>query len=134
MERGDLKTAGGYLLVLHTLEDEAGAKSSSKQVVELLRRAKNEGEWELCKELARFLRALDEDGSTLQRALQDVGLASPRKDGITLRASRLSISSGVNGSPINGLRIATESSHLDSKVVEDDEDEDEIPERKDYFS
>ena len=117
--------------MLHTLEDEAGAKSSSKQVVELLKRAKNEGEWELCKELARFLRALDDDGSTLQRALEDVGLASPRKDGITLRTSRLSISSGVGaGNPLNGLKITGGAASLDSKVVEDDDEDAE----KDYFS
>lgn len=125
LDAGDLKTAGGYLLVLHTLEDEAGAKSSSKQVVELLKRAKDEGEWELCKELARFLRALDEDGSTLQKALEDVGLAGPRREGITLRTSRLSMSSGTSGA-LYGLRISTgeEMSNLDTKVMEDDaEDE-----------
>jgi hypothetical protein len=129
MEKGDLKTAGGYLLVLHTLEDEAGAKSSSKQVVELLKRAKDEREWELCKELARFLRALDDDGSTLQRALEDVGLASPRKDGMTLRTSRLSISSGVSGG-MNSLRFGEEIANLNSKVVEDDAEEEE----KDYLA
>jgi RAB6A-GEF complex partner protein 1 len=132
LDAGDLKTAGGYLIVVHTLEEEAGGKSSSKQVVEVLRRAKEEGEWELCKELARFLRALDEDGSTLQRALEDVGLASPRKDGITLRTSRLSISSGTSGSAVNGLRLAgSDISHLDEKVMEDEDEEDE---RSDYFS
>jgi hypothetical protein len=132
LDKGDLKTAGGYLLVLHTLEDEEGAKSSSKQVVELLKRAKDEGEWELCKELARFLRALDDDGSTLQKALEDVGLASPRKDGVILRTSRLSVSSGVSGG-INGLRLLSsgeEISNLDSKVVEGDAEE----EKKDCFS
>jgi hypothetical protein len=128
LEGGDLKTAGGYLLVLHTLEDEEGAKSSSRQVVELLKRAKDEGEWELCKELARFLRALDEDGSTLQKALEDVGLASPRKDGMALRTSRLSISGGM--SPLvgtNGLRSGGELLSLDGQVVESDDE-------KDYFS
>ncbi|KIW06728.1 uncharacterized protein PV09_02422 [Verruconis gallopava] len=131
LERGDLKTAGGYLLVLHTLEDEAGAKSSSKQVVELLKRAKDEGEWELCKELARFLRALDEDGSTLQRALEDVGLASPRRDGMTLRTSRLSISSGnVRPSSMNGLTAEAELLNLHRNVIDDDDKSD----KQEYFS
>jgi len=60
------------LLVLHTL-DELG--SSSQQLIRLLRRAKNEMDWELCKELARFLMALDESGDTLRADLGEVGLA-----------------------------------------------------------
>lgn len=43
----------------------------------LLGRAKDEGDWELCKELARFLQALDESGNTLREALQMVDLRSP---------------------------------------------------------
>jgi hypothetical protein len=64
LQRGSLKTAGGYLLILHTFEE---LSSSSEQLVRLLARAKDEEDWELCKELARFLTALDErdytDGS-----------------------------------------------------------------------
>lgn len=33
-----------------------------------------EGDWELCKELARFLAALDETGDTLREALDMVGV------------------------------------------------------------
>lgn len=68
---GSLKTAGGYLLVLHTLEE---LSSSSDQLVRLLRRAKEQQDFELCKELSRFLVALDQSGQTLQDALQVVGL------------------------------------------------------------
>ena len=74
LERGSLKTAGGYLLVLHTFEE---LSSSSEQLVRLLRRAKDEGDWELCKELARFLTALDGSGDTLREALELVDLRSP---------------------------------------------------------
>jgi hypothetical protein len=74
LQRGSLKTAGGYLLVLHTFEE---LSSSSEQLVRLLARAKEEGDWELCKELARFLTALDETGATLVEALQFVNLRSP---------------------------------------------------------
>lgn len=77
LQRGSLKTAGGYLLVLHTFEE---LSSSSEQLVRLLARAKNEGDWELCKELARFLTALDESGDTLREALAMVDLRSPRED------------------------------------------------------
>lgn len=44
----------------------------------LLSRAKDEGDWELCKELARFLTALDESGATLMEALEMVNLRSPQ--------------------------------------------------------
>jgi hypothetical protein len=74
LQRGSLKTAGGYLLILHTFEE---LSSSSEQLVRLLSRAKDEGDWELCKELARFLQALDESGNTLREALEMVDLKSP---------------------------------------------------------
>jgi len=74
LEKGNLKTAGGYLLVLHTFEE---LRSTGDQVVRLLQRAKQEQDWELCKELARFLMALDESGATLQRTLELVELKMP---------------------------------------------------------
>ncbi|KAF1965522.1 RIC1-domain-containing protein [Bimuria novae-zelandiae CBS 107.79] len=76
LQKGSLKTAGGYLLVLHTF-DEVSGTGTEEQVVRLLRRAKEEGEWELCKELARFLMALDEGGETLRRTLEKVDVRSP---------------------------------------------------------
>jgi hypothetical protein len=77
LQRGSLKTAGGYLLILHTFEE---LSSSSEQLVRLLLRAKDEEDWELCKELARFLTALDETGDTLVEALEMVNLRSPREE------------------------------------------------------
>lgn len=77
LQRGSLKTAGGYLLILHTFEE---LSSSSEQLVRLLSRAKDEGDWELCKELARFLTALDESGATLVEALEMVNLRSPQNE------------------------------------------------------
>lgn len=77
MQRGSLKTAGGYLLILHTFEE---LSSSSEQLVRLLSRAKDEEDWELCKELARFLTALDETGDTLIEALEMVNLRSSEVD------------------------------------------------------
>jgi hypothetical protein len=72
LQRGSLKTAGGYLLILHTFDEMATA---SEQSVRLLGRAMREGDWELCKELARFLAALDETGDTLREALDMVGVS-----------------------------------------------------------
>lgn len=114
-------TAGGYLLVMHTLEEEevdddnglelmnsptselpsspssgnvqrgqggqspAAADTSSDvraekeredQVVRLLSAASEKGEWALCKELARFLMALDSSGGMLRGAMSRCGLTN----------------------------------------------------------
>ena len=69
LQRGSLKTAGGYLLILHTFDELATA---SEQSVRLLSRAMVEEDWDLCKELARFLAALDETGDTLREAMDMV--------------------------------------------------------------
>ena len=77
LQKGSLKTAGGYLLVLHTFEE---LSESGDQAVRLLQRAKAEQDWDLCKELARFLMALDESGDTLRRTLELVDLKSPNSE------------------------------------------------------
>ena len=74
LRKGLLKTAGGYLLVLHTFEE---LESSSEQCVRLLQRAKEAADWDLCKELARFLMALDGSGDTLRQALQRIDIRLP---------------------------------------------------------
>jgi RAB6A-GEF complex partner protein 1 len=91
LEQGRLKTAAGYLLVLHNLdgrgepgweEGEGGGEGGGggdedvELVSRLLRKAADVEDWELCKELARFLVALDKSGVTLRKALQAVGLAA----------------------------------------------------------
>ncbi|KKF92959.1 hypothetical protein CFO_g4697 [Ceratocystis platani] len=67
LQRGSVKTAGGYLIILHTLDE---LESVLEQSVRVLSRAMHEEDWELCKELARFLAALDESGSTLREAME----------------------------------------------------------------
>lgn len=87
LQKGLLKTAGGYLLVLHTFEE---LSSSSEQLVRLLRRAKEEQDWDLCKELARFLMALDESGTTLREALELMELKPPvesDRNGLTVSSN-----------------------------------------------
>ena len=133
LQRGSLKTAGGYLLVLHTFEE---LSSSSEQLVRLLARAKDEGDWELCKELARFLTALDESGATLVEALQLVNLRSPGDNrgnsSFMFEGSRLkvptaldSFSGGVNGGlggdhtgPADGISTDSGSEDYFSSPVE----------------
>ena len=73
MQKGLLKTAGGYLLVLHTFQE---LETSSEQCVRLLQRAKEANDWDLCKELARFLMALDQSGDTLRQALRRIDIRS----------------------------------------------------------
>jgi hypothetical protein len=138
LQRGSLKTAGGYLLVLHTFEE---LSSSSDQLVRLLARAKNEGDWELCKELARFLTALDETGDTLKEALQMVDLRSPFEPGVgssLFDGSRLKVpeprSNGTTGTPdgsmyghgrrsSSGSRSPTRSLTIDTRRGIDDSEE-----------
>ena len=87
LEKGMLKTAGGYLLVLHTFEE---METSSESCVRLLQKAKDAGDWDLCKELARFLMALDETGDTLRAALERMDL-HPRdtnNDSVRLKTPR----------------------------------------------
>lgn len=99
LQRGSLKTAGGYLLILHTFDELATA---SEQSVRLLSRAMREEDWELCKELARFLAALDETGDTLREAMAQAGCKveeSTRSNGFM---TRLEIPSrGMYGAPVD---------------------------------
>ena len=103
MQRGSLKTAGGYLLILHTFEE---LSSSSEQLVRLLSRAKDEEDWELCKELARFLTALDETGDTLVEALDFVNLRSPKDERVAnsfmFEGSRLKVPIPKKSRSMNG--------------------------------
>lgn len=98
LQRGSLKTAGGYLIVLHTLEE---LESATEQPVRLLTRAMREGDWDLCKELARFLAAMDETGEVLQQVMKMVNAEVKGDDQkpVTI-AGRLAIPSSriINGS------------------------------------
>jgi len=100
LQKGSLKTAGGYLLVLHTFEE---LSSVSNQVVRLLQRARAEQDWDLCKELARFLMALDESGGTLRKTLELVELGGPSvAEDATTPFARLGIPSRGRNSSSNG--------------------------------
>lgn len=112
LQRGSLKTAGGYLLVLHTFDSELEAPAaSSEQSVRLLSRAMREEDWDLCKELARFLAALDETGDTLREAMEmlNVRTRQVREGDDAPAATRNGFMTaleippgGVYGSPVDG--------------------------------
>ncbi|KIK71385.1 hypothetical protein GYMLUDRAFT_331920 [Collybiopsis luxurians FD-317 M1] len=67
-----LKTAGSYLLVLHNLEQ---LDEKNVDAIRLLKSAMEGKDWQLCRELLRFLRSIDESGAALKDALTQTGLA-----------------------------------------------------------
>ncbi|KJA25776.1 hypothetical protein HYPSUDRAFT_1069160 [Hypholoma sublateritium FD-334 SS-4] len=66
-----LKTAGSYLLVLHNLEQ---LDENNTEAVRLLGKALEGKDWQLCKELLRFLHSIDDSGQALRSALSQVDL------------------------------------------------------------
>ncbi|RPD63256.1 RIC1-domain-containing protein [Lentinus tigrinus ALCF2SS1-6] len=63
---GRLKTAGSYLLVLHGLSQLDGMNGDA---IRLLRSAIGAQDWQLCREILRFLHSIDDTGAALQSAL-----------------------------------------------------------------
>ncbi|KAH9050489.1 RIC1-domain-containing protein [Lactarius hengduanensis] len=61
-----LRTAGSYLLVLHSLEQ---LDTGHDDAFRLLRSAVAAKDWQLCRELLRFLHSMDDSGAVLKEAL-----------------------------------------------------------------
>ncbi|KAH9081828.1 RIC1-domain-containing protein [Lactarius deliciosus] len=61
-----LRTAGSYLLVLHSLEQ---LDTGHDDAFRLLRSAVAAKDWQLCRELLRFLHSMDDSGAVLEEAL-----------------------------------------------------------------
>ncbi|PNY27106.1 Casein kinase II subunit beta-2 [Tolypocladium capitatum] len=119
LQRGSLKTAGGYLIILHTLEE---LEASTDQSVRVLSRAIQEGDWELCKELARFLMAMDETGETLKEAMDMVNMVLHRGHEdvggrLEVPASRVANGRGRNGSGDDDGTESDERSASDASSV-----------------
>lgn len=78
IETGNLSTAGGYLLVLHYLDQDSDKKQSEfdastttmDNTAKLLKVAGETQNWELCKELLRFVKSIDPSGILLKITLQ----------------------------------------------------------------
>ncbi|KAF8912940.1 RIC1-domain-containing protein [Gymnopilus junonius] len=66
-----LKTAASYLLVLHNLEQ---LDENSTEAIRLLISAVEGKDWQLCRELLRFLHSIDDTGQALRNALSQVDL------------------------------------------------------------
>lgn len=102
-----LKTAGGYLLVVHAFDDENDPDSESRiedAVLRLLKLASDNGDWELCAELARFLVALDPSGKMLKDAVIKVGLRRDCKSPL-LCPNGSSIGLGLAQENLRGLAL-----------------------------
>ncbi|KAH8120516.1 RIC1-domain-containing protein [Phellopilus nigrolimitatus] len=67
-----LKTAASYLLVLHNLEQ----LDDNKGALNLLESALDAEDWQLCRELLRFLHSMDDSGSALREALAQTSILS----------------------------------------------------------
>lgn len=98
-------------MVLHTFEEIAAA---SEQSVRLFSRAIREQDWELCKELARFLAAMDESGETLREAMELVNMRVRRDSEDTDIMSRLGVPAGRRGH--NGTARLGPSSDTGSEI------------------
>lgn len=72
-----LKTASSYLLVLHNLEQ---LDENSSDAIRLLRSAIESKDWQLCKDLLRFLHSIDPTGTALRNALAETSLMEIPKD------------------------------------------------------
>ncbi|RDB29503.1 RAB6A-GEF complex partner protein 1 [Hypsizygus marmoreus] len=68
-----LKTAGSYLLVLHNLEQ---LDEHNDDAVRLLNSAVEGKDWQLCRELLRFLHSVDDTGSALRNALSKTNVVN----------------------------------------------------------
>ncbi|KAH9895558.1 RIC1-domain-containing protein [Epithele typhae] len=74
LSSGRLKTAGSYLLVLHGLEQLDGMNDDANR---LLRSAVAAQDWQLCRDILRFLHSIDDTGAALQAALVETQIVSP---------------------------------------------------------
>lgn len=71
LQRGDAHVAAGLLLVLHTFDQGAFERGAVGRLMAL---AKEQGDWGLAREVARFLVGVDEDGEWLRAALKEAGM------------------------------------------------------------
>lgn len=105
LAQGKLQTAAGYLLVMHALNHD---DFQAHEYGRLLHRAASEQDWELSRELARFLLGIDSSGHILQAALLEAGLIVP--NGISHQAQRDELP--LRLSSLNGLGRSGETDYF----------------------
>jgi hypothetical protein len=77
---GSLRTAAGFLLILHNLENFEQRKDNTERLFKL---AYDSGDFELCCDLSRFLTAVDPTIETLRKTLVAVGVMIPELNSTT---------------------------------------------------
>ncbi|KJX94776.1 DUF1339 domain protein [Zymoseptoria brevis] len=100
LAQNKLNTAAGYLLVLHAFEQDL---FQIHEFAQLLRLAAYEQDWELCKELSRFLVGIDGSGGILRSTIAAAGFKGT-PNGDSEHAGDIRHPSAVTG--LNG-RIAS---------------------------
>ncbi|GAA98116.1 hypothetical protein E5Q_04799 [Mixia osmundae IAM 14324] len=100
IENDALKLAASYLLVLHALEP---ADATDGYTVKLIRVALTAQDWELVKELYRFLYSLDRSGNRLRNALAAAGALPPGVRAPSPAVHRKSVSEPPLLSPVTQL-------------------------------
>ncbi|KAH0838539.1 RIC1-domain-containing protein [Lanmaoa asiatica] len=78
LNSGRLKTASSYLLVLHNLEQR---EENNKDAIRLLQSAIDAQEWQLCREILRFLHSIDDTGMALRHALTQTNMIGSSDSG-----------------------------------------------------
>ncbi|RMZ75708.1 hypothetical protein DV738_g5316, partial [Chaetothyriales sp. CBS 135597] len=80
LQLDDLKTASGFLIIMHGLEEQeqdedtgAGTGMVERHVGRLMQLAQAKGDFEMCADLARFLIGVDASGRALRRVVDEVG-------------------------------------------------------------
>ena len=113
LELADLKTGSGFLIILQGLEEDGDASDDfdvrkfESNVVRLMTLAKEQEDFELCSELARFMMGVDPRGDALRRVVDSVGFRE--KDGeefsarseTAIEASLLTIRGRKEGSAVS---------------------------------
>ncbi|PWN53330.1 RIC1-domain-containing protein [Violaceomyces palustris] len=115
----EYKTAGSYLLVLHNLEP---LEESTAHTVRLLRLAVEMNDWNLCKDLLRFVKSIDESGHALREAIKGAGMLEEdeRVDRVATRGDRKVPASLVIPPGMN--RSSSAPSLLDTTLEEEEEE------------
>ncbi|UZJ55318.1 hypothetical protein CBS101457_004638 [Exobasidium rhododendri] len=124
LHSGNYKTAGSYLLVLHNLET---IEASKEYTIRLLVLAKRHGWNNLCKDLLRFTRSLDDDGKVLRDVVRQSGLLESSNDNqlkmLRLPQSSELLSSGRHGQLGLLQRASSAPNVLDSTPEEEERDD-----------
>lgn len=130
LQMGYLKVAASYLLVLHTLTPDLDQNISD--TVLLLGLAKEAANWRLCRDLLKYMRKMDEDGSALRRVVDAAGLllvdveaSTPQQASISLPPDTLAPhpSTAIRRSGSYGQRSVSGANRTLEVPLEEDETE-----------